>query len=66
MELVERFVYLDETETKVLQQQVKRNIDRFPQDFMYQLTKEEKAQLVLRSKKAIKINTEVFLTFTHA
>ena len=26
---------LYETETKVLKQQVKRNIDRFPQDFMY-------------------------------
>ena len=37
---------LYETETKVLKQQVKRNIDRFPKDFMLQLTKEEKAQLV--------------------
>ena len=37
---------LYETETKVLKQQVRRNIDRFPQDFMFQLTKEEKAQLV--------------------
>jgi len=37
---------LYETETKVLKQQVRRNIDRFPQDFMFQLEKEEKAQLV--------------------
>jgi hypothetical protein len=37
---------LYETETKVLKQQVKRNIDRFPKDFMFQLTKEEKEQLV--------------------
>ncbi|RLD19456.1 MAG: ORF6N domain-containing protein [Bacteroidetes bacterium] len=37
---------LYETETKVLKQQVRRNIDRFPQDFMFQLAKEEKAQLV--------------------
>ena len=37
---------LYETETKVLKQQVKRNNDRFPKDFMFQLTKEEKAQLV--------------------
>jgi hypothetical protein len=37
---------LYETETKVLKQQVKRNIDRFPKDFMFQLTKEEKTQLV--------------------
>ena len=28
-------------ETKQLKRQVKRNIDRFPQDFMFQLTKEE-------------------------
>ncbi len=34
------------TETKVLKQQVKRNLDRFPKDFMFQLTKEEKEQLV--------------------
>ena len=37
---------LYETETKVLKQQVKRNNDRFPKDFMFQLTKEEKTQLV--------------------
>lgn len=28
-------------ETKVLKQQVKRNIERFPTDFMFELTKEE-------------------------
>jgi ORF6N domain len=32
---------LYETETKVFNQAVKRNIDRFPEDFMFQLTKEE-------------------------
>ena len=32
---------LYETETKALKQQVKRNIERFPDDFMFQLTKEE-------------------------
>ena len=37
---------LYETETKVLKQQVKRNNDRFPKDFMFQLTKEEQNQLV--------------------
>lgn len=30
-----------EVETKVLNQAVKRNLDRFPDDFMFQLTKEE-------------------------
>jgi len=32
---------LYEVEAKVLNQAVKRNIDRFPQDFMFQLTPEE-------------------------
>ena len=32
---------LYEVETKVLNQSVKRNIKRFPIDFMFQLTKEE-------------------------
>lgn len=32
---------LYEVETKVLNQAVKRNIERFPKDFMFQLTKEE-------------------------
>lgn len=34
------------TETKVLKQQVKRNMDRFPEDFMFNLTKDEKLELV--------------------
>lgn len=32
---------LYQVETKALKQAVKRNIDRFPSDFMFQLTKEE-------------------------
>jgi len=32
---------LYEVETRVLNQQVKRNLDRFPEDFMFQLTKIE-------------------------
>ncbi len=32
---------LYETETRVLKQSVKRNIDRFPADFMFELTREE-------------------------
>ena len=41
-------------ETKVLNQAVKRNIERFPEDFMFQLTKEEcsRSQFVtLKSKQ---------------
>lgn len=37
---------LYETETKALKQQVKRNINRFPSDFMFELTKDEMEQLV--------------------
>ena len=37
--------YLYEVETKVLNQAVRRNRDRFPEDFMFQLTKEERDQL---------------------
>lgn len=33
-------------DTKRLNQQVKRNRDRFPEDFMFQLTTEEKAEVV--------------------
>lgn len=33
-------------ETKVLNQAVKRNMGRFPSDFMFQLTKKEKAEVV--------------------
>jgi hypothetical protein len=32
---------LYEIESKVLNQAVKRNLERFPSDFMFQLTKEE-------------------------
>ena len=32
---------LYQVETKVLNQAVKRNIQRFPEDFMFQITKEE-------------------------
>jgi hypothetical protein len=33
-------------ETKRLNEQVRRNIERFPEDFMYRLTAEEKAEVV--------------------
>ena len=34
------------TETKVLNQAVKRNIERFPEDFMFSLNETEKEELV--------------------
>lgn len=39
---------LYEVETRVLNQAVKRNIKRFPFDFMFQLTKEEFERLRLQ------------------
>jgi len=36
--------------TKQLNQQVKRNFKRFPEDFMFQLTKEEKEEIVIQFK----------------
>lgn len=33
-------------ETKALNQAVKRNMERFPQDFMFQLTNDEKSEVV--------------------
>lgn len=35
-----------EVKTKVLRQSVKRNINRFPPDFMFELTKQEWNELV--------------------
>lgn len=40
---------LYEVETRVLNQAVKRNADRFPEDFMFQLTQEE-AAAIFRSR----------------
>ncbi len=37
---------LYETETKRLKEQVRRNIERFPDDFMFQLSKDEWSELV--------------------
>lgn len=56
---------LYETETKKLKQQVKRNIERFPGDFMFELTRDEKKQLIeavprLENLKYSTVNPLVF------
>ena len=43
------------TGTKVLKQQVKRNIDRFPSDFMFILSEEESQQLVTNCDRLQKL-----------
>lgn len=52
-------------ETKVLNQAVKRNIDKFPKEFRFQLTTEEKYELVtscdrLTSLKHSSVNPHVY------
>ena len=42
---------LYETDTKKLKQQVRRNIDRFPEDFMFELSESEKKQLLLQASR---------------
>jgi len=57
---------LYDLETKALKQAVRRNIDRFPEDFMFQLTKEE--WVILRSQSVTleggKGNHPKYLPFT--
>jgi len=47
-------------ETRVLNQSIKRNLDRFPKDFMFQLTKKEftnlKSQIVTSNLKVLVTN----------
>ena len=60
-------------ETRVLVQAVKRNIRRFPSDFMFQLSKREHEAFteqgvamlssVLRSKRAVEVNIAIMRTF---
>jgi len=50
--LSEHLAELYAVPVKVLGQAVKRNIDRFPDDFMFQLTRDE-ADAVLRSRSQI-------------
>jgi len=55
-----------ETETKALKQQVKRNINRFPPDFMFELSKEETTQLVTNCDRlsALKHSSVTPMVFT--
>jgi phage regulator Rha-like protein len=48
---------LYEVEVKVLNQSVKRNISRFPKDFMFQLTKEEFEELRFQIETSIQGNS---------
>lgn len=54
------------TTTKRLNQQVKRNLDRFPADFMFQLTHEEKEEVVTNCDhlRQLKFSTTSPFAFT--
>ena len=66
---------LYQVETRALKQAVKRNIERFPSDFMFVLTQEEAKPMafteqgvamlssVLRSKVAIEVNISIMRAF---
>jgi hypothetical protein len=49
--------------TKRLNEQVKRNQDRFPADFMFKLTREEKAEVVAICDHLAKLKFSPFLPF---
>jgi len=49
--------------TKRLNEQVKRNIRRFPEDFMFQLTEEEKNQLVANCDHLNKLKFSPYLPY---
>ena len=42
---------LYDTDTKKLKQQVRRNSDRFPEDFMFELSENEKKQLLKQESR---------------
>ena len=49
--------------TKALKQAVKRNIDRFPEDFMFELTSEEKHEVVTNCDHLRKLKFSPYLPF---
>lgn len=50
-------------ETKYLNRQVKRNLDRFPDEFMFQLTTTEKAELVTNWHRFNSLKHSTFLPY---
>ena len=51
------------TTTKRLNEQVRRNIERFPTDFMFQLTKEEKTDVVANCDHLVNLKYSPHLPF---
>ena len=57
---------LYEVETRTLNQSVKRNIERFPNDFMFELSENEKNELITKCDKLLnlKFNPSKVKVFT--
>ncbi len=49
--------------TKALKQAVKRNLDRFPSDFMFELTEEEKSEVVTNCDHLAKLKFSPYLPY---
>jgi len=49
--------------TKRLKEQIRRNIDRFPKDFMFQLTEKEKAEVVANCGHLKKLRFSPYLPY---
>ena len=49
--------------TKALKQAVKRNLDRFPSDFMFELTKQEKSEVVTNCDHLAKLKFSPYLPY---
>ena len=49
---------LYQVETKVLKQTVRRNLDRFPEDFMFELTEQEHNSLIISLRSQIVTSNE--------
>ena len=49
---------LYQVETKVLKQTVRRNLDRFPEDFMFELTEQEHNSLIISLRSQIVISND--------
>ena len=55
--------YLYGVPTRRLNEQVKRNLERFPEDFMFQLTRKEKAQVVANCDHLLKLKFSPVLPY---
>src|SRR5690606_31778197 len=56
---------LDGVETRVFNQAVKRNIDRFPEDFMFRITMDEWQSIKNQSEKATQtMSSQIVMTST--